>query len=46
MRSFRAVGLAVALVFVLPAYAQNRTVYRVDAKQSKIEIHVYREGFF
>jgi polyisoprenoid-binding protein YceI len=46
MRNFRAVGLAVALVFVLPAYAQNRTVYTVDAKQSKIEIHVYREGFF
>src|SRR5215831_18395814 len=46
MRSFRAVGLAVATAVVLPAQAQNRTVYAVDAKQSKIEIHVYREGFF
>jgi len=46
MRSFRAVGLAVATALALPAQAQNRTVYTVDAKQSKIEIHVYREGFF
>src|SRR5215467_14485727 len=46
MRSFRAVGLAGAMALVPPAYAQNRTFYRVDAKQSKIEIHVYREGFF
>src|SRR5215470_4989923 len=46
MRGFRAVGLAVATALVLPAQAQNRTIYTVDAKQSKIEIHVYREGFF
>ena len=46
MLGFRAVGLAVAMASVLPAYAQNRTVYTVDAKHSKIEIHVYREGFF
>jgi polyisoprenoid-binding protein YceI len=45
MQSFRTLGFVVAMVSVLPAYGQNRAVYTVDAKQSKIEIHVYREGF-
>src|SRR5215467_670814 len=45
MRSFLAAGFIWAMASVLPAHAQNRTVYTVDTKQSKIEVHVYREGF-
>ena len=43
MRSFLAVNFLV-LASALPARAQNRAAYSVDTKQSKIEIHVYREG--
>jgi polyisoprenoid-binding protein YceI len=45
MRSVRALLFVPALASALSAPAQNRASYVVDAKQSKIEIHVYREGF-
>lgn len=45
MRSSRMVPFVVALVSALPGYAQNRASYMVDVKQSKMGIHVYREGF-
>ena len=45
MRSCRTLVFVVGLASALPGYAQNRANYRVDAKRSKIEIHVYREGF-
>ena len=45
MRNFRVMPFALALAFALPCRAQNHTTYVVDAKQSEIEIHVYREGF-
>jgi len=43
--NLRAVLPVLALASALPGPAETRVTYSVDAKQSKIEIHVYREGF-
>jgi polyisoprenoid-binding protein YceI len=45
MRNLGGIVLTLALALAVPALADNRAAYVVDAKQSKLEIHVYREGF-
>src|SRR5262245_55636890 len=45
MQKLGAVILFLAGMLALPSYAGNPTAYVMDAKESKLEIHVYREGF-
>jgi len=45
MRISRAMVFVMALTAGLPAQAQNRATFVVNAKQSKLDIRVYREGF-
>lgn len=45
MRKLGAIFLLFAWASALPAQPENRTAYIVDGKHSKLEIHVYREGF-
>jgi hypothetical protein len=45
MRKIAATVLAVVSGAMAIARPENFTAYTIDAKQSKLEIHVYREGF-